>query len=270
MDDLGFAHRLAGSADEVTRAAFAARDFAVRYKDDGTAVTDVDVAVEQALERHVAATHPSDAFLSEELGAHGESSRTWIVDGIDGTEVFARGGPGWGTLVALLQDDEVVVGVASSPGLRRRWWASRGAGAWTAPLTSPPTAAEPTRLTVSDRGRDPRWTVVPPPEKLDGWRQLAARRRAESFRATETGGHGPLLVAAGDLDASLLLYGGPWDYAPFVVLVEEAGGRFSDLWGGRRIDTRTAIYSNRLVHDVVRSLVAPLAPASPTERSGSQ
>lgn len=270
MDDLAFAHRLADSADEITGAAFAAGDFVVRYKDDGTAVTDVDVAVEQALARHIAATHPSDAFLSEELGAHGESSRTWIVDGIDGTAVFARGGPGWGTLVALRQDEEVVVGIASSPGLRRRWWASCGTGAWTAPLTSPPTAPGPTRLTVSDRGREPRWAVAPPPEALDGWRQLAARRCVESFGATEVAGYGPLLVAAGDLDASLLLYGGPWDHAPFVVLVEEAGGRFSDLWGGRRTDTRTAIYSNRLVHDVVRSLVAPLAPASPTEQSGSQ
>jgi histidinol-phosphatase len=270
MGDLEFAHRLADSADEITSAAFAARDFAVRYKDDGTPVTDVDVAVEQTVERHIAATHPSDAFLSEELGAHGESSRTWIVDGIDGTAVFARGGPGWGTLVALLQDDEVVVGVASSPGLRRRWWASRGAGAWTAPLTSPPTAPEPTRLIVSDRGRDPRLAMVPSQEKLDGWRQLAARRCVESFGATEPAGNGPLVVAAGDLDASVLLYGGPWDHAPFVVLVEEAGGRFTDLWGGRRIDTRTAIYSNRLVHDVVRSLVAPLAPASPTDQPSSQ
>ena len=75
--------------------------------------------------------------------------------------------------------------------------------------------------------------------------------------------------AAGDLDGSLILFGGPWDHAPFVVLVEEAGGRFSDLWGGRRLDTRTAIFSNGLVHDELRSLVAPLAPALPTGHYGN-
>jgi histidinol-phosphatase len=136
MDDLEFAHRLADLADEITGVAFAARDYAVQRTDDGTVVTDVDVAVEEALVRHIAASHPADACLSEELGVHGESSRTWIVDGIDGTAPFAGGGSSWGTLVALFHDGEVVVGVASSPGLRRRWWASRGAGAWAAALTS--------------------------------------------------------------------------------------------------------------------------------------
>lgn len=270
MDDLEFAQQLADSADEITSAAFAAKAYAVRYKDDGTAVTHVDVAVEHALLRQVAATHPTDAFLSEELGGRGESSRTWIVDGIDGTAAFVRGGSSWGTLVALRQDDELVVGVASSPGLGRRWWASRGAGAWTAPLSSSQDAAEPTRLTVSSRRRDPRWAVVPPAEKLVGWRQQAADRAVGSLGATEVAGYGPLLVAAGELDASLVLYGEPWDHAPFVVIVEEAGGRFSDLWGSPRIDTRTAVYSNGLVHHDLQLLLAPFAPASEPERPGGQ
>jgi histidinol-phosphatase len=170
--------------------------------------------------------------------------------------------------VAVFHDGEVVVGVASSPGLRRRWWASRGAGAWAAALTSSQ-IAEPTRLAVADRRRDPRWAVAPPAEKLDGWRQRVTQRCGESVGATEAAGSGPLRVAAGALDASLFLSGGPWDLAAFVVLVEEAGGRFTDLWGGRRIDTRTAIYSNGLVHDDMRSLVAASAPTAPTERSGN-
>lgn len=68
-------------------------------------------------------------------------------------------------------------------------------------------------------------------------------------------------VAAGEIEASVHLWGGPWDHAPFAVLVEEAGGRFTDLWGGRRIDTGTAIFSNGIVHESVRSAVAVGAPA---------
>ena len=70
-------------------------------------------------------------------------------------------------------------------------------------------------------------------------------------------------VSEGLLDGVVVLYGGPWDHAPFVVLVEEAGGRFSDLWGGRRLDTRTAIYSNGDLHDDLRARAAAIAPDTP-------
>lgn len=267
MDDLELALRLADSADEITSSAFAARNFAVRYKHDGTPVTEVDITVEQALMRFVADVHPTDAFVCEESGTHGESSRTWIIDGIDGTASFVRGASTWGTLIALRDDEEVVVGVASSPELGRRWWASRGAGAWTASLSTPSVAKE--RLEVSGSRLDARWSVMPSAERLEGWRQRAAQQSVDSLGATEVAGYDPLLVAAGDLDGSLVLFGGPWDHAPFVVLVEEAGGRFSDLWGGRRLDSRTAVYSNGLVHDELLSVIAPFAPALPTGHYGS-
>jgi len=70
-------------------------------------------------------------------------------------------------------------------------------------------------------------------------------------------------VAAGDIEASVILAGGPWDHAPFVVIVEEAGGRYSDLWGGRRIDTATAVFTNGPIHDDLRRLAAAGAPLDP-------
>lgn len=65
------------------------------------------------------------------------------------------------------------------------------------------------------------------------------------------------------LDGVVILHGGPWDHAPFVVVVEEAGGRFSDLWGGRRLDTRTAIYSNGLLHADLQRRAVAAAPDAP-------
>src|SRR5207247_1155770 len=160
----------------------------------------------------------------------------------------SRGGSTWGTLVALEQDGEVRVGVASSPGLRRRWWASRGAGAWTGELESG-IESSPSRLAVSATRDRPRGMVLPPAGLLDGWRDRAVQLAVDSLRPAEVSGYGPLLVAAGDIEVSVHLWGGPWDHAAFVVLVEEAGGQFSDLWGGRRIDTATAIFSNGIAHN---------------------
>ena len=204
-------------------------------------------------------------MLSEELGVSGHARRTWIIDGIDGTAAFARGGSGWGTLIALRVDEEVVVGVATSPGFGRRWWASRGAGAWTAPLAAAPEAAVPERLAVSRTGPDAAtWSTIPAAERLDGW-----RRRVGQLPGVATGSaHDPLRVVEGDLDGVVVLYGGPWDHAAFVVLVEEAGGRFSDIWGGRRLDTRTAIFSNGVLHDDHRARAATFAPSAPERHHG--
>jgi histidinol-phosphatase len=82
--------------------------------------------------------------VGEEYGRTGTGARRWIVDPIDGTKNFVRGVPVWATLIALMEADEVYVGVVSAPALGRRWWASRGQGAWTAAL-----GGEPRRLKVS-------------------------------------------------------------------------------------------------------------------------
>lgn len=235
--DLDLALRLADAADAITSARFTAGTIEERQKSDGSPVTDVDLEVEEELLGIVYAERPHDAFLGEEVGqaAAVSSSRRWIVDGIDGTESFCSGERAWGTLVALQVDDEIVVGVATSPGLKRRWWAAKGAGAWTTSLDGE--SSNPDRLHVSAAAPDgePKVSVLPLPGSLDGWRDESVRHVAGQFPRPAVSGHRPLLVAEGRIEASVHLEGGPWDHAPFVVLVEEAGGRFTDLWGGRRI-----------------------------------
>jgi fructose-1,6-bisphosphatase/inositol monophosphatase family enzyme len=206
-DDLAFALRLADLADEIANTGFHARDYAVRTKDDGSSVTDVDVRVEEALVAQIETEYPRDGFLSEELGqvrTQGGTQRTWVVDGIDGTSAFIAGGPTWGTLIALVQDDEVKLGIASSPGLQRRWWASRGGGAWTGELTPSGFASESVRLAVSARRMKPRGSVLPPEGLLSGWRDQAVRRAASFLSPPGAPGHGPLLVAAGEIEVSVI------------------------------------------------------------------
>src|SRR3954447_23876748 len=129
--DLALALELATAADEITTRRFRAVDLAVRSKPDLTPVSDADTAVESLLRERLATVRPQDAVVGEEYGVTGDADRRWIVDPIDGTKNFVRRAPVWATLLALQVEDQVVVGVASAPALGRRWWASRGGGAWT-------------------------------------------------------------------------------------------------------------------------------------------
>ena len=272
--DLELALGMADLADSITLARFA-EPIVVETKPDGTPVTAADREVEEALHDYVLRYRPGDGFLGEELGSTGRGSRRWIVDGIDGTHNFVRHLPEWGTLVSLEDNGEVAVGVASAPATRRRWWARRGGGSWTVPLGQAPPSA-PERLAVSSVTtlRDARIVVMPPAE-LAALRTGMRGRVAEAVEAASprrsqspVNGYVPLLVAEGQLDLSVHLWGGPWDHAALVVIVEEAGGSFSDLWGGRRLDTETAVYSNGpLGENSSRSSVISQAHHLPTRLS---
>src|SRR5918993_5479962 len=130
-DDLRLAHVLADDADSLTQTRYKALDLHVMSKPDLTPVTDADQAVEEGIRRTLSRARSRDAVLGEEQGSSGHSQRRWIIDPIDGTKNFVRGVPVWATLISLVVDDEVVLGVVSAPQLQRRWWASTGNGAWT-------------------------------------------------------------------------------------------------------------------------------------------
>src|SRR5215207_4208710 len=125
-------------------ARFLAQDLAVETKPDATPVTDADREVERAVRELLGRRRPSDAIVGEEYGTTGDGARRWVVDPVDGTKNFVRGVPVWATLIALMEAEEVYVGVVSAPALGRRWWASRGQGAWSSSL-----GGEPRRLRVS-------------------------------------------------------------------------------------------------------------------------
>src|SRR3954468_8518338 len=130
-DDLRLAHVLADDADSITTTRFRALDLHVMSKPDLTPVTGADHGAEEAIRRTLSRVRSRDAVIGEEHGSTGHSQRRWVIDPIDGTKNFVRGVPVWATLIALVVDDEVVLGVVSAPALQRRWWASKGAGAFT-------------------------------------------------------------------------------------------------------------------------------------------
>ena len=254
-DDLALALRLADAADEVTRPAFTGAAVAHELKADGSPVSATDIAVERRISEIVAAERPGDGVLGEEVGETGPTGRRWILDGIDGTVLFVAGVSGWATQIALEIDGEPAIGVTASGDDGRRWWAARDGGAWR--RESRHAAAEP--LVVSDRtGLDGgRYSLIPPIDALTPERRRLVApvdRAATYLPPTE---HGALFVAEGLAEACVQLGGGAWDFAALSVIVEEAGGRFSDLRGRRDIyGGGPVVFSNGHVHDEVLAALA--------------
>jgi histidinol-phosphatase len=239
-DDVVFLHRLANAADAVSRQHFRSEALRTTTKVDGTPVSEVDRAVEEAMLAIVRATG-DDAVLGEEVGPQlGSTNRCWIFDGIDGTHNYADGRPGWGTIIALEVDGTVEMGMVSAPLWGRRWWATRGAGAWSAAFAEDgsfhATAAEPLHCSDESALADASTIVIPWEGALLGWRntvprlfQLPATPRSQCFALDAA------MVAEGRLDASIIVFGGIWDFAATSLIVREAGGVFRDAWGGERL-----------------------------------
>jgi histidinol-phosphatase len=239
--DLELALRLADAADAISLARFRT-GLAFETKPDLTPVTEADRAVETEIRALLAESRPEDAILGEEQGPTGAGSRRWIVDPIDGTRNYARGVPIWGTLVALEDAGAVQLGVASAPALGRRWWAERGEGAF----------ADGDRIAVSSVARVEDAVVSVSYE--NSLPEIA--RRAWHVRGFgDFWAH--MLVAEGAVDAAVDAVGvNEWDLAAMQVIVEEAGGRFSDFQGVSRIDGGAAVTSNGLLHEELLGAVA--------------
>jgi histidinol-phosphatase len=246
------AHRLADEAAAVS-VGFFRREIVRWSKSDGSLATEADVAVERALRNRLVLERPDDTVLGEEEGQTGAGARRWIVDAIDGTVDFAAGGVDWGTLIALESEGRVVVSVCDQPLQKRRYWAVRGGGAFCSD-----SSGVSRRLTVSEaRDLSASRSYVPPPEwqSDDGARRFA-KALAEATTPHPHVDHPAFQVAAGGYEVAVFLMAGPWDLAGPALVVEEAGGRFTDVAGRSDLFSGTAVFSNGHVHDAVLQLAA--------------
>ena len=257
QDDLALALELADVADAITLARFQAADLVVETKPDLTPVTEADTAVERTLRERLAEARPGDAIVGEEYGSTDtpENGRRWIVDPIDGTKNYVRGIPVWATLLALQEGEETTVGVVSAPALRRRWWAAKGAGAF----ISDGLSDGPRRLRVSAvRALEDAQLCV---SGLDGWDAAGATDRLLALARScwRTRGFGDfwiyMLVAEGVAEIGCEAAVSLWDLAAPQVIVEEAGGTFTDLGGARTADGGDALATNGLLHEQALALV---------------
>lgn len=217
-------------------------------KADGTPVTRADREAEALLRRRISHRFPNDRILGEEQGEEktqpGTHTRRWIVDPIDGTRAFMRGVPLYGVLVALEVAGEPVLGVAHFPALGETVAAAVGQGCYRDGVSA-------TVNRVAELGRalaltsDPGFTAGSAAGA--GWSRLTS---TVAYTRSWGDAYGHCMVATGRaeimLDPAELA---PWDAAPLLPILTEAGGRFTDLQGRPTIHGGSGLSTNGLVHD---------------------
>lgn len=250
-EDLRLALDVARRADEISTRWFRAENLEVEVKDDLTPTTGADRAVEEMTRRILRARRPHDAIVGEELGDSGHADRRWIVDPIDGTKNFVDGNPVYATLLALEDRGDLVVAVASAPKIGRRWWATRGGGAWCNGVRIHVSEVRsPSHASVSF-GSLHDWLRA---GELDHLVHLVGNcRRDRAFG--DFWQH--VLVAEGAVDISIERADlDVWDIAAPKLIVEEAGGRATSLSGSQNCDGSGWLSTNGLLHQQVLDIVA--------------
>jgi histidinol-phosphatase len=245
--DVAFALELADLADRTSMDRFRAHDLVIDEKADFTPVTEADRMIERTLRDRIASRHPDHAVTGEEFGADGGDGAPWrwVIDPIDGTRSFIRGNETWATLIALQHEGATVLAVASVPAMRQRYYATRGGGAFLGVRR-----IHVSRIATLDQALITHTSI--PGFVRSGLADRLVRLAGRCWDARGLGNSmSHLAVARGSADIGWTSRANTWDFAALALIVEEAGGRFTD----RSLDDArlggTGISSNGLLHDLV-------------------
>ena len=241
--------RLAKAAGRIALAYFD-RGTPVETKADDSPVTIADRSAERHLRDELTKLFPGDGFRGEEYGHEpGTTGYRWIIDPIDGTRCFVRNIPHWATLVALEYQGAVVAGVAYEPVFDRMYQAAKGTGAFRdgkpIHVSSFPTLGESLACYAGLRyfqkaGKESQFLAL-----------LNAVDRARGFGDY----YGFLLVAQGSCELMADHGVHIWDIAPLKIIVEEAGGAFTDWSGGHDLERPDCLASNGRVHQAALAIL---------------
>ncbi|MHC4956074.1 MAG: inositol monophosphatase family protein [Planctomycetota bacterium] len=259
-DDRAFAIELSRAAGALTLEYFGRDDLAIELKENQTPVTEADRAAEKLLRRRIAERYPDDGILGEEFGEQqSNNGRRWILDPIDGTRSFERGVPLYGNLVGLEVDGEIAVGVVHMPALGEMVHAAAGGGAtWISGIGIEREVERPARVSTVDRPDAAMFSFT----SYNGFDCVGERAMFERLNATfarDRGWgdcYGHLLVATGRIDVMVDPRLAPWDCAPLKVVLEEAGGTFTDLSGAATHLGGSGFSTNGLLFEATRTAVS--------------
>jgi histidinol-phosphatase len=246
---LAFAHEACDAADAIAMAHFR-RDIVLERKPDRTFVTVADQGIEREIRGRIQARYPDHGLVGEEYGVEaGDAATRWIIDPIDATHNYIRGIPLFGTLLGVEHGGELQVGLISAPAIRERWFAYRGGGAWNRGAdgerrirVSRVASLEDAQVVYGSRRDSVASGLMPGFDAL-----LEACWRERGFGDF----WGYSLVAEGAAEVMLEVDMKVWDLAGPLVVIEEAGGRVTDVDGVRRYDAASFVGSNGLLHDEI-------------------
>ena len=245
---LDFAHETAHAAGDLTLDYFR-RELIVERKADQSPVTIADREAEALIRHRIEAKYPTHSIVGEEHGLTDRegSAYRWIIDPIDGTRAFVRGVPLYAVLIGLEIEGCVRVGVAYFPALDETIAAASGEGCeWTGGAAHVSDVAELAQGIVAHANA----ASFARAGKKGAWERL---QQAAGFCAGWADAYAYLLVATGRAEVAIDPVMREWDCAPFLPILEEAGGYFGDwrgkptIYGGEALAT-----SRRLLPEVLR------------------
>jgi histidinol-phosphatase len=247
---LATALEAARAAAEVVRHYYRS-NLAVTIKADKSPVTEADVETEKTIRGIIAARFPDHGFYGEETGSSAlDAEYLWLVDPIDGTKAFVREYPMFSTQIALMHRGRLVVGVSSAPEYGELAYGEAGVGAWL--------GERPIRVSEVD-------AIETAALSTGNLKTLATGPRWPAFgrlvgRLGRIRGYGDFLhyhlLASGRIDAVVESDVNILDVAACAVIVEAAGGRFTDLEGQPLTLASTSVLAtNGRLHEAVREAI---------------
>ena len=218
-------------------------------------VSEVDKMAEAEIIRELRRAYPRDAILAEESGTIGKSRNVWVIDPLDGTHNYLRGFPHFCVSIALLENNEPVIGVVYDPLRDELFTASKGDGAY----------LNDRRMRVGRRDSLAGAllaTGFPYRQRRHLDAQLGMTRAlladAEDIRRTGSAALDLAYTAAGRIDGYFEIGLYPWDMAAGCLLVREAGGRYCDFMGRDGLPgTGNLVAGNVLVANAMIKAIAP-------------
>lgn len=224
-------------------------------KADKTVLTAADHESEQVIIDEILKTFPDAVFLAEERGGEKTQETMWIVDPIDSTRSFQRGIPTWNVLVSYQEAGEIKLGVSYYPVLEDLYYAEKGKGTFR--NGKPIHVSSYNTLASSFIGFGSQRHFADKQVLLD---LIEASASSRSPDPTYTAA----LIAQGSMEGLVDAYGMPWDFAPYKVILEEAGGRITKLNGEPWTidDSKGCVISNGLIHDELIEITRRYYPSS--------
>ena len=217
------------------------------------AATKYDKEVDRLIVEEIKRRYPQHSLLTEEGGfLQGDPDWLWIVDSLDGTGDFANFNPFFAVCLALMHQNELLLGVIYAPAIDEFYFAEKGQGAY----------LNGVKIRVSD--------VSDLSQSYIFYCEGGERNRGRTgkllhkvyplvtdIRKLGSAGLETAWVAAGKGEAYFTTRIEPWDVAPGVLLVQEAGGRVSDFQGHSwQPQTNDLLFSNKKLHEKILSLIS--------------
>ena len=253
---LDFGIELAEKAGAIIFQYFA-KEIKKEWKEDNTPVTAADIAVNKLVIESILKEYPTHGILGEEESFMQESEYVWVCDPIDGTFPFSHGIPTFTFSLALTHNGNPVSAVVYDPVMKRMYAAEKGKGAY----------MNRGKINVSKSSTFERQSLGIEgyhslDYELDSFRKEIREKLARIYHFGSIT-YENLLVAQGEFIASIFLKKSSWDCAAVKLLIDEAGGKTTDLYGHeQRYDKpiNGFVGSNGVIHEQLLELLSKTVP----------